>query len=420
MASRTIHNYLALLAAVCIAFGPRASGQTSEKTQVSDKSKSAHDAGSQGQDRSLKDKVDALEVEKRTLIMHIRRLQDDKDKLAKMVRNLKAPFPGNSELNVRLNELTKKLEAATKDRDNLKAELAGAQSNFNNLNKAMLNKIKEQTAAERAEKTALLQALEKEKENLQRELSLLKETSIRERKDLETKLASLKDKQLSTINANLQEAAQHLKNVNAFVGLDAGGDVLETPNDSGGGKKISSETEADTGFDRDTMARMSGLVKAQARALGILQTERDELCEGLKSVLGDKKGLETKLQTMIVDTNRQRLNMHFNLAVKCDQNRMYKEAESEYLKALAIADDDPDIHYNLGILYDDKLGDAGKAVEHYRRFLALKAGGADVDRVKEWLARAERGESSGSPGGQPNGLELRMERLTPRTRSGTY
>ena len=77
--------------------------------------------------------------------------------------------------------------------------------------------------------------------------------------------------------------------------------------------------------------------------------------------------------------------MHFNAGVLFDQGRMYREAEEEYLKCVALAPEDADAHYNLGILYDDKLPAPAKAVMHYERFLALRPAGEDAIQVREWV-----------------------------------
>ena len=57
--------------------------------------------------------------------------------------------------------------------------------------------------------------------------------------------------------------------------------------------------------------------------------------------------------------------------------------------------DNPDYapaHYGLGVLLDDEHGDRHRAVEHYRRYLALAPQAADVDQVRQWLEHAERAE----------------------------
>lgn len=51
--------------------------------------------------------------------------------------------------------------------------------------------------------------------------------------------------------------------------------------------------------------------------------------------------------------------------------------------AAAYAPEDPDVHYNLGILYADHLNDPRRATHHFKRYLAH--GGTERTRVLEWI-----------------------------------
>jgi len=86
---------------------------------------------------------------------------------------------------------------------------------------------------------------------------------------------------------------------------------------------------------------------------------------------------------------KQRLNMHYNMAAVYARDGRYAEAEYEYLQALRLDPSDADVHFNLGILYDDELGQPDKAILHYRRYLQLNPHGVDADRVRSWLMRLE-------------------------------
>ncbi|MBI5150687.1 MAG: tetratricopeptide repeat protein, partial [Candidatus Omnitrophica bacterium] len=88
--------------------------------------------------------------------------------------------------------------------------------------------------------------------------------------------------------------------------------------------------------------------------------------------------------------DKQKLDMHFNLAVAYDKTGMYEAEEGEYLECLKIDPNDANVHYNLGILYDDKLNDNVKAVRHYRRYLDFFPAGEDAEQVKQWIVTAEQ------------------------------
>lgn len=81
----------------------------------------------------------------------------------------------------------------------------------------------------------------------------------------------------------------------------------------------------------------------------------------------------------------EKRDMHYNMAAVYSQVGRYRDAEREYLHALRLDPTDADVHYNLGILYDENLNDKTRAAMHYRRYLKLRPSGSDVDSVKNWL-----------------------------------
>ncbi len=73
-----------------------------------------------------------------------------------------------------------------------------------------------------------------------------------------------------------------------------------------------------------------------------------------------------------------------------------KTAQGDYLRAIDLyesaLDGTPataDIHYKLGLLYDDKLNDAFDALHHFKRYLALRPEGARTAEVKQFIKRDE-------------------------------
>lgn len=87
--------------------------------------------------------------------------------------------------------------------------------------------------------------------------------------------------------------------------------------------------------------------------------------------------------------NKEKLDMHYNMAVIYYKEGRTKDAEAEYLKALRIDPADADIHYNLGILYDQDLKKESKAAMHYRRYLTLRPNASDADQVRNWIMELE-------------------------------
>src|SRR5437588_6922366 len=67
----------------------------------------------------------------------------------------------------------------------------------------------------------------------------------------------------------------------------------------------------------------------------------------------------------------------------------FASAITLYEQALDTPDSAPDIHYKLGLLYDDKLGEPLNAIHHFRRYLAVAPTGPRVLDVKSFRKRAE-------------------------------
>ncbi|MDP6526511.1 MAG: tetratricopeptide repeat protein [Kiritimatiellia bacterium] len=82
---------------------------------------------------------------------------------------------------------------------------------------------------------------------------------------------------------------------------------------------------------------------------------------------------------------------HCSMAELLAKQEKYKEAVKEYKEALALDPGHADVHYNLGIIYDDELDDKERAAHHYRTYLQLRPRAEDYDQVKSWLMDAEMG-----------------------------
>lgn len=84
------------------------------------------------------------------------------------------------------------------------------------------------------------------------------------------------------------------------------------------------------------------------------------------------------------------LRQHYNLALAYDQNQQFDEAEAEYKKALKADPNDPDTHYNLGIIYDDYFQDKVRAIAHYEKYLEFRPGARDGGNVRSWIRWAKQ------------------------------
>ncbi len=83
-----------------------------------------------------------------------------------------------------------------------------------------------------------------------------------------------------------------------------------------------------------------------------------------------------------------------NVQITKDADR--KASQGDYLRAInlyeAALDDSPycsEIHYKLGLLYDDKMNDPLDALHHFKRYLILSPEGAHAEEVKKFMKRDE-------------------------------
>jgi len=73
-----------------------------------------------------------------------------------------------------------------------------------------------------------------------------------------------------------------------------------------------------------------------------------------------------------------------------------KSAQGEFIAAIGLyetaLDGTPqtaDIHYKLGLLYDDKMSDPLNALHHFKRYLVLRPTGSHAAEIKEFIKRDE-------------------------------
>jgi tetratricopeptide (TPR) repeat protein len=196
-----------------------------------------------------------------------------------------------------------------------------------------------------------------------------------------------KDKAIAELKAAFEEISTAFrKKVSEMEPSDAV--ALETQRDDALKARDEALAQRDEAFKvRDEAALSSS---AKIRELEELLAEKQDSLGKLQQAIGVKDAeiarLETELSSAQDATRKEKLTLAYNIGCIYKAGRQYARAEQEFLKALALAPDDPGVHYNLGILYDDNLGDANKARHHYKRFLDLAPTDKDAPNVVEWLS----------------------------------
>ncbi len=129
-------------------------------------------------------------------------------------------------------------------------------------------------------------------------------------------------------------------------------------------------------------------VKPEVVAATVASTaelSRDELELELAVSRQEVMRLRDIVQRILVANRRERAEMQYNLGCVLRHGGYNIKAEEAFLAAIKINPDDPAIHYNLGILYDEDLNMPKKAIKHYKRFLELSPDDKDAGKVYEWM-----------------------------------
>lgn len=139
----------------------------------------------------------------------------------------------------------------------------------------------------------------------------------------------------------------------------------------------------------DKVEKSSQLLTSKDENIKALKIELEKRSHRLYKAERVAEILEKHRQDVIHAIDREKLDMHYNMAAGYAREGKFEAAEREYLRALRLNPMDADVHYNLGILYDDELKLPEKAMVHYRRYLKLNPHGPDSDQVRNWLMHLE-------------------------------
>ena len=107
---------------------------------------------------------------------------------------------------------------------------------------------------------------------------------------------------------------------------------------------------------------------------------KDKLSKERAVLIKDVKALEAIL-------TKERGFYHYNLGVSFTKAKLFDEAINAYEKSLEFDPDNPEAHYNLGLLFANVKGQPEEAVVHYRKYLQLKPDAEDKDEVEAWIAK---------------------------------
>lgn len=328
--------------------------------------------------KGLEGSIDKVTQEQRDIDI---RLQDAAKMVSQAEESIRkaaaVPAPKGSPAGFKSEEvksLEKDLEKASGDEKDLRQKMQDAEVKISDLKQAIKDTLtrSEENIARAESKKERIAALKKDiaageakeivlKKDLQR---LMKKTDVIKRKR-------------ATLTASIEAEDARIRDLKKIIEKQMLGMY-----DTGGlqGEGVGPAAEA-----QSTLSMLNNRIRE-------LRSRNEELEKSLKrsEKSGDRPLRNNELPTDVKrKLDKERLDMHYNLAIVYDQNKMYKDAEREYLKCLDINSNDPDVIYNLGILYDDKLNDNHKAAGYYKKYLEVRPMGESATQVRIWLTDIE-------------------------------
>lgn len=109
----------------------------------------------------------------------------------------------------------------------------------------------------------------------------------------------------------------------------------------------------------------------------VVRDQSDRFSKRLETELSKEK--ETRKNYALLNA------MHYNLGISYINSMDFGSAIGEFQKAVKFKADDKWSFYNLGMLYSVQPQGAAKAIEYYKKFLALAGDGEPARVVKERL-----------------------------------
>lgn len=83
-------------------------------------------------------------------------------------------------------------------------------------------------------------------------------------------------------------------------------------------------------------------------------------------------------------------NLHYNLGVEYLKAGEYKKAAESFKKVITLNPKDADAYYNLGALYESYLQDKTRALVYYTRYLKFASQKDTAGEVKEWIRQIKK------------------------------
>lgn len=294
-------------------------------------------------------------------------------KLSEKLETLK---PGYEKIDKEAQEIKDKYEALIKEHEAIKED----RNNLLSQTKAML--------AERSRSKETEEILEKVRTD--------KESLEKEKAELNTQIASLKD-EIGRIQDAQMEVLKERDGIKAeYDRMKEAWAVKNLQKIISGLKKEKNDLESKLKQEQKENEQL----KKQKSELSKNKEELTEELKDLKKNYADSSENSKKLEqqikempTKFVEVSYQNkmllqetAQMHYNLGVFYTKNKEYRRAIAEFEKVVEINPQDAYAHFNLGYIYAQYVVNRNKAINHFRLYVNYaKKDDKDLDWAKKYL-----------------------------------
>lgn len=315
-------------------------------------------------------------------------------------------FADEKQLKKELEEVKKELATVTSDRDNV---LKQAKNFLKEKEEAVKNL---QTVKDSGSKTGVeAGAAKKENDILRSDMERLRavrakdlETYQKEKNEMQTRLAELEAKSSSiaqTLRDFPPEKIQEMvadRNRLQEENKQMANRLIENDKILQEVKRQMKPFELDReelnrlrAENKEIQKRMKYVGELESRQKQLIQenAENREKVEIMKAKFKESVPGLAKAGRISQKMMRENADMHYNLGTIFLQNKQYREAIREYEQVLELRPNDPETHYNLGVLYDDYVRDREKALYHYQKYLSVNPKAPDAKKIETYVLNLE-------------------------------
>lgn len=104
-----------------------------------------------------------------------------------------------------------------------------------------------------------------------------------------------------------------------------------------------------------------------------------------EKLIEEAAALNSKLDSLESTLTQERGLYHYNLGVAYVRAQLYEEALAAYQKSLKFRPNNPEAHYNLGLLYGEVKQDPAIAAFYYRKYLELNPEAEDHEDIQKLI-----------------------------------